>query len=34
MNNMIIFPGYLNHEVIPYKGEEPRMSLVMELECY
>ena len=21
---MIIFPGYLNHEVIPYKGEEPR----------
>ena len=34
MNDIIIFPGYLNHEVIPYKGEEPRMSLVMELECY
>ncbi len=32
-NDMIIFPGYLKHSVLPYVGEEPRLSLVMELEC-
>ena len=33
-NDMIIFPGFLNHSVFSYNGEEPRLSLVMELECY
>lgn len=32
-NDMIVFPGYLKHSVLPYNGEEPRLSLVMELIC-
>jgi len=32
-NDMIIFPGYLKHSVLPYTGEEPRLSLVMEVIC-